>query len=65
MTVYTLLLYISIAALVLTVVLGVLPNKMRGLPIRHAKFWYAVFCGLTSHFSGLVKGSTRLVRPIK
>lgn len=56
MTVYTLLLYISLAAIALTLLLGVIPNKMRGLPNRHAKIWYVqYFVGALLIFSGLVK----------
>lgn len=57
MTVYSLFLYIGIAAVALTAVLGVGPAKIKKLPVIHPFVWLIqYFLGSLLIFSGLVKG---------
>jgi len=57
MTVYTLFLYIGIAAITLTAVLAVGPAKIKKHPVIHPFTWLVqYFVGSLLIFSGLVKG---------
>lgn len=56
MTVYTLFLYIGIAAIVLTVTIGVGHSKLKEHPVIHPLQWFVqYFVGSLLIFSGLVK----------